>query len=90
MKESLESLLARKEMVNIEHRADNITAMSFKKGSKLFDSALHLIPQSEQDKEFCLFEFQKQDDGKSHMVFIKAYDSISEIIDAGWTRTDLN
>lgn len=90
MKESLEELLARKEMVNIEHRADNITAMSFKKGSMFFNGALHLIPKSEQDKEFCLFQFQKQDDGKIHMVFIKAYDSISEIIDAGWTRTDLN
>ena len=44
MKESLEELLARKEMVNIEHRADNITAMSFKKGSMLFNGALHLIP----------------------------------------------
>ena len=90
MKESLEELLARKEMDNIEHRADNITAMSFKKGSMFFNGALHLIPKSEQDKEFCLFQFQKHDDGKSHMVFIKAYDSISEIIDAGWTRTDLN
>ena len=90
MKESLESLLARKDFVNVEHRADNITAMSFKKGSMLYEGALHLIPQAEQDKEFCLLKFQKQDDGKSHMVFVKAYDSISEIIDAGWTRTDLN
>lgn len=85
MKETIEELLERKDMVNLERRDDNFKTMSFRKESELFETIKKLIPNEEQDKLFFLFYFDK-----GALVFLKAYSSIAEVIDDGWKRTDQN
>lgn len=85
MKEPVESLLIKRDFVNLERRTDNLKVFSITPAWEFFGDLKDRIPQEELDKHFFLFVCEK-----GHNNFFKAYDTISEILDDGWDRSDLN
>lgn len=56
-------------------------AVGFDRNLYITDEAESLIPESEKDKRYFIFNM---DDSKTPIAFIKAYDFIEDLVEDGW------